>query len=93
MITVTLQIGNSDNKLTQQEWHEFALWIGGKVRSYASEVYFNGASNAVAPWQNAAWVFDVEEAKIEELKYYVKDARRKFKQDSVAWTEGTTTFL
>lgn len=56
MDTITIQIGNSDNKLSQMEWSAFIKDVVEVVESLASVVHFYGTSLGDAPWQNAAWV-------------------------------------
>lgn len=43
MKTVTIQIGNSDNRLTQVEWSEYVEKVNNLVRDCAYAVHFNGA--------------------------------------------------
>ena len=92
-VTVTLQIGNSDDKLTQREWHDFNYSIAEAIRQHASQVHFHGEPSGSERWQNAAWVFVIETANIPGLKSVVAYLRAEYQQDSVAWTEGGTAFV
>lgn len=94
MITVTVQIGNSDNKLTQQEWSRFVKDCHSTISLIANRVHFHACSDGGAPWQNAAWVFELEdELDAMRLQAGLTDIRGRFNQDSIAWTEGQTVFL
>jgi hypothetical protein len=93
MKTITLQIGNSDDKLTQAHWSKFVFEIGDYISRYAETVHFFGISAGDARWQNAAWVFVCKPEIVEILKENITNTRRAFLQDSVAWTEGETEFV
>ena len=93
MKTITLQIGNSDDKLTQREWAAFVGDIDHEINVLAEDVHFCGFSPGDAPWQNACWVFELETDRENELKALVTGHRARFKQDSVAWTKGQTAFV
>ena len=49
--TVTIQIGNSDDKLTQKEWSSFVAWIEYDLKSMIGvEFHFSGGSANHTPW-------------------------------------------
>jgi len=91
--TICLQIGNTDNKLTQQEWAAFVNKIHDAVVRWCNEIYFSAPSVGWADWQNAAWIFSCNEANMKYLQADVTDARKEFNQDSVAFLEGVTKFI
>lgn len=93
MKTITVQIGNSDDKLTQKDWSEFVVELGLAIKHETSQIHFFGSSDSCAPWQNAAWVFEVEEGNVGVLGRKIAYIRSKYEQDSVAWTEGKTSFI
>lgn len=93
MKTITVQIGNSDDKLTQKEWSEFTLEVHESIMDYSNEIHFSGGSYFNAPWQNAAWIFTVSSQKTMPLRELLLNAAVRFRQDSIAWTEGVTTFI
>ena len=93
MKTITLQIGNSDDKLTQKEWSIFVARINTEVRDEAYQVHFFAPSVGYNEWQNAAWIFSCEPTPLLRLKDIVTAIREKFNQDSAAWTEGETEFV
>lgn len=97
MKTITVQIGNSDDKLSQQKWSQYCYIVGETIKLWANEVHFSGGSEASAPWQNKAWVFvlsdDEQDAKLSRLKAKLIEYRTDFNQLSIAWTEGETEFI
>lgn len=91
MKTVTLQIGNSDNKLTQEEWHYFVAECQKSIEKHAKEIHFFGGSPNWYPWQNVAWIFCGDN--FNTLKCELKDIRQAFRQESIAWSESETEFV
>ena len=90
---ICIQIGNTDNKLTQQEWSEFIYGIESKLKWGAEKIYFSGFSCPDAEWQNACWVFSCSDSNISLLKESLSYIRFIYKQDSIAWSELTTEFI
>lgn len=93
MKTICIQIGNTDDKLKQIEWSHFVYEMINLVTSVASQVHFFGNPVNYAKWQNACWVFDVQDCDIDMLKTSVTEIAKKYKQDSTAWLQGTTEFI
>jgi hypothetical protein len=93
MKTITVQIGNTDNKLTQKEWSEFVCEISSAIHIFVKEVHFGGGSASWEEWQNYAWVFIVTNDRVKMIKDKIKAIREFYRQDSVAWTEGETLFI
>lgn len=92
-MSITLQIGNSDDRLSQKEWARFVKEICDLLTRHEVTVHFAGGSPSNAPWQNACWVFEANDAQAEILRHVVAGIRLSFKQDSAAWTEGRTLFV
>ena len=101
MKTITLQIGNTDNKLTQQEWSCFVIsvdnYLNVSMRPYI-KIHFSGGSNNSSPYQNFCWVFEInyeiEDYVLDTIKKQISNyAKEEYKQDSIAWTEGVTEFV
>jgi len=92
LATTVIQIGNSDDKLTQAQWAHFFKRVDNAVRSRASQIHFSGTSHPSAEWQNAAWIFEIEETPSLRLYDEMKVFCEMFNQDSIAWTEGKTIF-
>lgn len=93
MKTITIQIGNSDDKLSQREWSDFVAEVAATVKSLAETVHFFGGAENWAQWQNACWVFTIHPQFISKLSDILASVRKGYKQDSIAWTEGETTFI
>ena len=93
MKTVVIQIGNSDNKLTQNEWAHFAAAVDIAISGHAHTIHFKGGSDWDAPWQNACWVCEVHEATIPALKVALRQDRINARQDSVAMLVGDTMLI
>lgn len=91
--TATVQIGNSDNKLTQQEWSEYWASVDGELSDLEVEPHFSAGSHSWAPWQNYCWVVAIEESNVPVLINRLRSVRERFKQDSVAVTVGATEFI
>lgn len=93
MVTAVVQIGNSDNKLTQGEWAHFAEYMRSAVSENVYRIHFSGGSDWDAPWQNACFVCEVNDDQIDGLTEAVKNCREQFKQDSAAITWGDTVLV
>jgi hypothetical protein len=91
--TVTIQIGNSDNKLKQAAWSEFCYRVEDQIQYGSEQVHFFGFSLPNAEWQNAAWVFEATDRQIERLRECIADWCEDFEQDSIAMTIGDTEFV
>lgn len=92
---ITLQIGNSDDTLTQSSWSKFVEEIRQVVVFYASTIHFAGGSSGEKPRQNYCWVFEVKCDQMNEgyCKDRLRSIREIYEQESVAWTEGNTLFI
>jgi predicted NodU family carbamoyl transferase len=89
--TVTIQIGNTDNKLTQQKWAEFIEDVNTVLTG--TEYMFQGTSAGDKPYQNACWVVVMRDYEYETTKNLVARVGEEYDQDSIAWTEGKTEFI
>jgi hypothetical protein len=96
-MTITIQIGNTDDKLTQAEWSDFVALVHDYIERYvedrAASVHFFGVSADYERWQNAVWVVLLMDEQEPSLRADISTARRKFRQDSAAWTTGETSFV
>jgi 2-iminoacetate synthase ThiH len=93
-MTVVVQVGNSDNKLTQVQWSRFVRDVRQIVKEFATRVFFQGGSSWDAPWQNACWVFECyDEHLFEEFKQELAVCRDSYRQEAVAVLSGYTDFI
>lgn len=95
MKTITIQIGNSDNKLRQVEWADFIEQIEKIIRVKAAAIHFSGGSDPRASWQNFCWVFEASYS-VQEWQQFLSALQvhgKMFSQDSIAVTVGETKFV
>lgn len=93
MKTVTINIGNSDNKLTQVEWSHFIKDIWDALMEYklSAEIHFAGGSSPESPRQNYCWVIGL--VSMNDLHKTLDGIRKKYRQNAIALTIGDTTFI
>lgn len=87
MTTVYISIGNSDDKLTQQDWSRFVGLLRDIVRTEAGTVHGEWLSLPDSRWQNACWCVEVPDAKRSGLRESLAGAAHYAHQDSIAWAE------
>ena len=92
-LTVYVSIGNSDDKLTQQRWHEFWVATRNSVMRQARQVHGEWLSIGCAPYQNACICLEIGLADAPFLKAELRTLAAEFGQDSIAWAEARTEFL
>ena len=93
MITVYVSIGNSDDKLTQLEWHTFHEDVEELVEFAAAKVHGHWLSLPTAAWQNACWCVELHADDADNLKRDLAVVADRWRQDSIAWAEAQTTFI
>lgn len=94
MKTVCIQIGNSDNKLTQSEWANYCEDFNNLMRHhYEHERHFWAGSESWRPWQNLCLVSIVDESHLEEMMKDLATLRGKYQQESIAILIGNTEFI
>jgi hypothetical protein len=57
-VIVYISIGNSDDKLTQAQWHEFIRWMDDLL--VARTVHGRWFATPDVPWQSACWCIEFE---------------------------------
>lgn len=95
-MNILIQIGDSDDKLTQAEWAEFIGTVRRLVVQAGPAVIIHGEwfSAPDSRWQNANWCIQVDNPNIRNaLRLGLIQIREKFRQDSIAWTQGEVTFI
>lgn len=83
--TVNISIGNSDDKLTQNEWAHFVEDVRQALRTFALAQHGEWFSAADSPWQNAVWCAEVRDVVTTDLKNRLAAVARAYRQDSIAW--------
>lgn len=92
--TVVIQIGNSDDKLSQADWAAFVYAMRhDAILKNCVQIHFAGAPGNAERWQNFAFVVECREEQVAPLKAAVTDIRGVFNQDSAAVTVGDTEFI
>lgn len=94
-MTVMVTIGNSDDKLTQEEWNKFSHETKDAIDSVASLIHGEFYSLPHRPWQNACWIFELTGNKEENefLADRLSLIGGKFKQESIAYAVFKTEFI
>jgi len=93
MKTISVLIGNSDDKLSQVQWGLFVTAFREIIQKHATTIHFFGAPPNWEPRQNACAVISCPGEGISALKADITAIREEFGQDSAAWAEGTTEFI
>lgn len=91
--TIVIQIGNSDDKLSQKTWAKYFGIVGYWVHALADEVHFSGTSNGDSRYQNACFVCVCSEECAKTLRENLREVKEVYHQDSIAWMEGDTKFI
>lgn len=95
-LTAIVQIGNSDDKLTQKQW---ATFYGNthSVLATLGQLHFAGASSSFSTWQNACFVLELTEHAgldaVTVLERYLARLAEQYDQSSIALTLGSTRFI
>lgn len=90
-MTFYISIGNSDDKLSQQEWAEFVTEVHDAIDGSGAQVHGRWSSYPDAPWQNACWCIELTTAKVSWLRRCLATLAQKYRQDSIAWAEAPVT--
>lgn len=92
-MTISILIGNSDDKLKQTEWSEYCNSVAKIVAFTCSTIYFTASSEGSARWQNACFVAEIQPSEIDWIRSQLTAVRKKYEQDSVAIIIGKTEFI
>lgn len=92
--TVHIAIGNTDNKLTQQEWANYFSDVSTLVHGWngITQVFGEWVSPSTAPFQNAAWAFAYP-ANWEDFRDHLSSTAGKYGQTTVAVNISVTEFV
>jgi len=96
--TVYVSIGNSDDKLSQDQWHSYAYAVDRifeqAARHEGSTVHGRWFSLPNEQWQNACWCIEFADDMGDIIEQYRAELRclaGNFDQDSIAWAEVSKT--
>lgn len=100
--TICVMIGNSDKprQLSQFEWHQFCADVDRAISTAAryqgTQIHGRFYSLPNEMWQNACWCIEVDDQcafVLDELRQAMATPCQAFRQQSIAWVEGTTSFI
>ena len=91
MITVYVSVGNSDDKLTQEQWSGFVQQVRITFRLRARETHGEWYSLPDQPYQNACFCVVLADKDVPLIKQELITLRKAWGQDSVAWAEAPVT--
>jgi hypothetical protein len=87
-VTVYASIGNSDDRLSQRVWADYAEEFVTEIEASAEEIFGILFSEPSSPYQNACVAFQTgSRAAADDLRSALTKIRERFKQDSIAWAE------
>lgn len=89
----TIQIGNSDNKLTQEEWSAYVNAVHSATIDDGIETHFFAASEGTKPWQNACWIVAIRETELDDMIRELRKIRKKYRQNSIAIVLGDVRLI
>lgn len=92
-LTIYISIGNSDDKLSQEEWADFVIDVGDIVRNLAWRTHGQWFSAPAAPWQNACWCVEVRPVMVDRLRQALARMAGRYQQESIAWAEASVSFI
>jgi hypothetical protein len=89
MPTYYATIGNSDDKLSQAQWAEFAREFVAVIRIQADEIHGVWWSAPDQPWQNCCVGFSIrDDGLVGTLQESLTKLRKYYNQEAVAWVRG-----
>ena len=95
-VTVYVTIGNSDDKLSQQQWSQFHRDVDRVIRKWGHVIHGQWVSESTSAYQNACWCFEglLSEFVRREMTADLRSLAVQYNQDSIAWAEvRDVTFL
>lgn len=84
-LTVYVSIGNSDDKLGQQVWSNFAHQVHAEIAARATQIHGVWYSATDSPYQNMCIAFEIQPFKVNDLRTRLALAAKAFVQDSILW--------
>lgn len=93
MKNVSVLIGNSDNRLSQEDWSVFIRDCSNAVVRWSGVVHFAGGSLITSKYQNFCWVLEVEDEMVSYLKNELLRLKLLNHQESIAFITGEVELL
>lgn len=88
-----ISIGNSDDKLTQQEWARYVteIRVGVIILGQVHGAWFSVPDSV---YQNACWCVEFPSDELASTaRTAAAEIRAAYRQDSVAWATAVTEFI
>lgn len=89
---ISVMAGNSDNKLTQQEWSNFVNELSNFLSGWQVARHFFGGSPTWTAWQNVCFVIEINSLD-QALLDGLTRIRETYRQDSVCVLAGEPLFV
>ena len=87
MKTVYISIGNSDDKLTQEEWAGYCMSLHQMAADFSNQIFGVWYSLPNSEYQNMCIAFSYSEDDHNDLIIELDDLRKHFNQTSIAFAE------
>jgi hypothetical protein len=86
-------IGNSDDKLNQQDWAAYQYHFRDLVSAAAKQIHGQWYSEPTSPWQNAAICAEIDDVDMDIFRKELSRLVRMYAQESIALMKTTTEFV
>jgi hypothetical protein len=90
--TVTVLIGNTDDKLSQIKWSDFCKKLLQSAKSYGT-IQFSGGPPTDTVWQNFCVVGEFPDTNRYHFRMKCEELCAEYQQYSIVWIEGQTEFV
>ncbi len=90
---VYIVIGNSDGKLSAEDWASFQAEFKDIVTSMAEKVWGVWYSDPTATYKNMCIGVLLAETNVDHLKDQLRKLAARYRQDSIAWSDARTEFI
>lgn len=88
-----MSIGNSDDKLSQEEWAQFCEDLVAILGDFAECTYGQWYSLPNARWQNMVASIEVDDELLDGLRADLRPLAQEYRQDAIAFQPGTAEFI
>lgn len=94
MTTYYVSIGNSDDKLSQQNWARFQASVLNTIRTHADEIHGEWFSTPTSGYQNMCICYEASTLERQgHIRSDLRNLAQLFNQDSIALARALTEFI
>lgn len=93
MRTVHLAIGNSDDKLTQRDWHRYVRDVQELIVKRSARVHGVWFSLPDSEYQNFCIASEMPDEVLSDVRSLLADLRKRYGQDSIALNVSETEYV